>query len=172
MKHTVCLLFSEYLALAGVLFVSYFGGMNSDYYPWMGKVYFYYKIGGRFILSLSWGGLLYNIIMTKAEDKIPIYYPSCFFRWILSWNLWVPIAVLSFSMYVYHITVIVIADKAFSFNGLIAISKSKTCPLPVSEMYKKNAYLVASAFSITFVISLLSYVFIEKPAIDARVAFV
>ena len=43
-----------------------------------------------------------------------------------------------------------------------------TCP---SDLIGKNVQLIFASFVLSFLASMISYLFIEKPAIDARVAF-
>ncbi len=51
-------------------------------------------------LALSY--LLALMLSPKVEDTIPWYRPNKFLRWMLSWSMWVPVATLSFSFYLWH----------------------------------------------------------------------
>lgn len=121
-------------------------------------------------LSISY--LLTIILSPKPDDSIPCYRPSKFLRWILSWSMWVPVASLSYSFYLWHLQPIVIMQglnlKLFTPPK---IYNSTACEQGLGNVlwnWTKNYLFI---FTLTTIVSVLSFTFLEKPGIDARVIY-
>jgi hypothetical protein len=73
--------------------------ISSIDYPIFNK---YVLIFGRQIFGLSLSYLAY-LALNPAITKISYFRPSRVVSMILSWKIWIPIATLSYSIYVFHI---------------------------------------------------------------------
>ena len=77
------------------------GWMNFDFLIiWTGIV--------RQLCGLSLSYLITLMLSPKAEESIAWYRPTRYMRAVLSWNFWVPFAVLSYSLYVCHVYMIIL----------------------------------------------------------------
>lgn len=68
-------------------------------YPIFNK---YLLIFGRQIFGLCLSYLVY-LALNPAIKMIPYFRPSRLVSMILSWKFWIPIATLSYSIYLFHI---------------------------------------------------------------------
>ena len=93
-------------------------------------------------------------------------------------SIWVPFANLSYSIYLWHMLVIIsLTTGSFGFSikarDLITTTKDPSlyCDLSVKNAISTQwiLFLVGLLFSI--VLGALSYILIERPCIEARVAF-
>ena len=64
----------------------------------------FYASIGRALYGLCFAHLIKLIISPAPEDPIPFYRPSNFLRSLFSMSIWVPIANLSYSVYLWHIS--------------------------------------------------------------------
>jgi peptidoglycan/LPS O-acetylase OafA/YrhL len=116
--------------------------------------------------------LLLLILSPKPEEFIPWYRPVKYMRYFLSMKVWIPIANLTYSIYLFHFFVIqklgptiikiVLGDRPIDYticNG----TSSET-----ANMFFWNMFL---SFVITTSISIVVYVLIEKQGINARIVF-
>jgi peptidoglycan/LPS O-acetylase OafA/YrhL len=162
-----CNLFIEWLSFAGLMAVSFIGAKK--YMAFMGAFLYFWQVTYRKIFTICWAVLIRNMILIKPEQTIPWIFPSCFLRSFLSLNLWVPTAVLSYSIYCFHINFLQGFLQMPYF--IVKPPKNLTCPITTNEAYQKWTLLVLAGWFSSFFFAMLMYVFVEKPAIDARVAF-
>jgi len=126
------------------------------------------------------------MLSPKPDQNIPWYRPTKYMRAFLSWKIWLPLANLTYTFYLFHDVPVMMATGPIS----IALNLgSRELPSEDADVLTKaecnvagvgfsnkglemiwftNAYL---AFYITLVISIFIYVFIEKQGINARSAF-
>ena len=119
-------------------------------------------------------------LSTPTDAVIPWKYPSKYFRALLSSPIWLPIATLSYSIYLWHyIFIMTISDQWYSNPddsnflewGSNEGMMKKECPKFLEEGYTDAKYLFAAGTGVSIVVATFSYVFVEKPAIDARIVF-
>jgi peptidoglycan/LPS O-acetylase OafA/YrhL len=137
----------------------------------MGSFKLIWMVTVRHIFSIAWGYLIHCMILTDPEDDIPKYYPTWFLRAVLSWSFWVPTAVLSYSIYVFHNMFYSIFKGQKWLNSDPKNMKAPVCPTSTAEAYGKWFLLMLLVWVISFVLAMILFVFVEKPAIDARIAF-
>ena len=65
----------------------------------------------RYVFSSCLGIMILLMLSPAADTKIDIWRPSKYFRDFLSLNIWLPIATLSYSIYIWHPTIMVPLSK-------------------------------------------------------------
>ena len=111
---------------------------------------------------------LLAIIVTAKEDA-SFFRPSGFLRAFLSWSFWLPIATVSYSFYVWHVPLVF--DKGL-FNLQPELKKDQVCPAGgTKEMFSYYIKNFWASLAVCGLVAVLSYICIEKPAIDARVTY-
>lgn len=125
------------------------------------------------------------MLSPKPDQNIPWYRPTKYMRAFLSWKIWLPLANLTFTFYLFHGVVLIYTSQISLGLNLAGRELPSTDPkvLTIAEcneagvgfsnkgligIYMTNAAL---AISITLIISIFIYVFIEKQGINARSAF-
>tara|TARA_B110000285_G_scaffold80627_1_gene93073 strand:+ start:212 stop:628 length:417 start_codon:yes stop_codon:yes gene_type:complete len=125
------------------------------------------------------------MLSPKPDQNIPWYRPTKYIRAFLSWKIWLPLANLTFTFYLFHGVVLTYSSqisKALILGGrelpsndpeVLVIADCNEAGVGFSNkgligIYMTNAAL---AISITLIISIFIYVFIEKQGINARSAF-
>ena len=110
------------------------------------------------------------VLMTVLEDpktKLTYCHPVRYIKGFLSLNIWVPIATLSYSIYIFHKSIIV-----FYILGILDIQPFEG---GCDELIKVGIVAILKLFVLTTLVAILwtmpLFVFIEKAAIDARVVF-
>ena len=86
-------------------------------------------------------------------------------------KLWLPIATLSYSIYLWHHTLISILSLQYSDEKKQMDNADGICPDVVKIGVWPVFKLYAVGLPLSVVFATLSYVFVEKPAIDARRVF-
>ena len=81
---------------------------------------------------------------------------------------WVPIAAPSYSLYVWHAPVFLYFKELDWIKVDDQDHKGKNCP---SDINMRGFYFFSLSMTLSFAISIIIYIFIEKPAVDARLAF-
>ena len=66
-------------------------------------VSYIYRSASRSIYAAAW---CYLAVGFLSKNDIPMYRPSFCCKHCLGWSFWLPLATVSYSMYVYHIDVI------------------------------------------------------------------
>ena len=130
-------------------------------------------------LSVSY---LIHLILNPVNQTIAWYRPSRFIQAWLSQDFWIPFANLSYSFYLLHI--IPLATFVFSNEFLHPDPKpaAQVPPVPIArdqvtcwpgEYAVLGRWFVIFFYALTCsaLLSVLSYIFIEKPAIDAKRTF-
>ena len=134
----------------------------------------------RAVYGLCLSYLLCIMLSPKTEDSIPWWRPTKYLRWFLSLSFWVPFATLSFSFYLMHLqTLFLIKDEIYPkttfYPGNVEFNATKAliegaCYQGRWAIFGSFEYIFWLIFVITIILSVLSFVYIEKPGIDARVA--
>lgn len=96
----------EWVCLILILAICFIGVSPHQYASWAPVPHFIYMTTCRQIFGAAVAYLIHMMLTPKPETPIDWYRPSCFLRWILSKQFWVPIATISYSFYVFHIAVI------------------------------------------------------------------
>ena len=107
--------------------------------------------------------------------------PISLLRRILSSSIWVPIASMSYSMYLWHLYFVILAySNTYVYPDLTAEAPIpvmlppdlvKECPWSPSGAWTRLICIYAIALVPTVLSSLITYMLVEKPAIDARKVF-
>ena len=131
----------------------------------------------RQLCGLSLSYLIALMLSPKPNQSIPWYRPTIYMRAMLSLRFWVPIAVLSYSMYVSHVYMI-------GLNSRLVVPYPKEfdpkqqkdlpvteCPWTFGEALGKLGILWICSFIMTIIFSIVVYMMCEKPGIDSRVIF-
>ena len=124
-------------------------------------------------MSACLGLMMYASLAPPAETSISWTRPSKYFRGLLSLNVWVPIATLSYSLYLWHPCIMAVVSVIYvdSVSKIDKLSTKDSC----EEIVSLGLYPSVGIFIFGSVISIfeamISYLFIEKPAIDARRVF-
>ena len=171
---------SEWIAFLTLIGVSCFRGWPASY-------------NMKETSSLLWAGicrqiyggmlayLLLLIISPAVETNIPWYRPTKYMRWFLSLNIWVPIASLTYVIYLFHpmtlhLTNFVINKKRPADFPLLDPSYNDTSPLncPAIVSFGWKEWLITYFLNIPLMMPcvILSYVLFEKAGIDSRSAFI
>ena len=131
----------------------------------------------RQLCGLSLSYLIVLMLSPKPDESIPWYRPTKYMRAMLSLKFWVPIAVLSYSMYVSHVyliyynsLVIVLYPQTFDQKQQKNIPVAK-CPWTFGQTLVKFAILLIVSFIMTIIFSIVCYMLCEKPGIDSRSVF-
>ena len=141
----------------------------------------------RIVLGITISFLV-HVMLNPATPQISMLRPARFLRWFLSLNIWVPIAVLSYSIYLFHIYPVMGVNMAHFMNPLFDPDNQektifgkqmiddngdwtvKKCPWEKGS--NQILYKFLGAFAIVLAassfISMLVYVCLEKPGIDAK----
>ena len=69
---------------------------------------------GRQLYSLGLAYLIF-LMVSPSIEKASIFRPARFIRAVLSMDIWLPLASLSYSMYLWHIPVLIAIFKTSSF---------------------------------------------------------
>ena len=101
--------------------------------------------------------------MVHPERNWPVRY----LRKFLSCRIFIPIATLSYSMYLYHILIIKIVYKYF----FTIEDFSNGCPWSTGEAWKYIILFVISSYFASMLVSFVTYSLVEKPAMEARKAW-
>ena len=95
------------LAFVGLMTISYIGASppTDGELPFMNEPFLrtIYVGIARQIFGLCLSYLLYIMILPNPNTSISLWRPTCYMRSLLSSNIWVPIATLSYSLYLWHI---------------------------------------------------------------------
>lgn len=85
-----------------LIFVIGYVGVDtlSNFLP--AKTYYVYRSIVRVIYGLCWSYLIPGFLMT---DPIPYYCSACCCRSFLAWSIWLPMATISYSFYVWHLLI-------------------------------------------------------------------
>lgn len=102
-------------------------------------------------------------MMVHPERNWPVRY----LRKFLSCRIFVPLATLSYSMYLYQVLILKIIKKHFfSFGDF-----SNGCPWSAGESWKYFVLFIISGYFANMLISLVMYSLVEKPSMEARKAW-
>ena len=108
------------------------------------------------------------------SDTIAWYRPVKFIRGFLSMSVWVPLANLTYSSYLFHPFIMLACGMTAQYilaNGRDVPEMSQDCFFNTSELI--NMWLITFGLSlfITLLISVFIFMLIEKQGINARSAF-
>ena len=161
----------EYLAFVIMIFIGWFGvgpGAHSEISLWFSILWF--SIFGRPLYGACVAYLILLAVSADPERKIPCYRPTKWLRAFLEANFWLPIATFSYSMYIWHIYVLAIFGPQFTnwFNIQPAIDAKFPDPYKYFGIYILFFFV---CLAISMLVSILSYICIEKPSIDSRRVF-
>ena len=126
----------------------------------------------RSIYGLCLAYLLVIMLSTDPESSIAWFRPTRYMRAFLSWSFWLPFATLSFSLYLFHLQIIntwkANSARAF-FDGIVSYEDVRDCKFwPIFGSFEYEFWVI---FIIAIAMSALSFIYVEKPGIDARVVF-
>ena len=101
----------EWLAFFGCLVVTTFGSFPFPFSTpsWLCLIYWSFS---RSIYGLCLSYLML-LMVSQNSEPLPWYRPVRYMKWILSANFWVPIATLSYSVYIWHIPFALIFENLF-----------------------------------------------------------
>lgn len=108
------------------------------------------------------------------ETSISWLRPSKYFRGLLSLKLWLPIATLSYSVYLWHPVVLVILSKLYYTHEKNQIEKfalTDDCESIIKIGFWPSVEMFFAGWLISLVLAAFTFVFVEKPAVDARRVF-
>lgn len=91
----------EILCVCTIIFISFVGGGGEYVFGTVGSLL--YRICHRSLYALAWTYLVPGFL---AKDRIPWYRPAFCCRGCLGSVFWLPLATVSYSLYVYHIEII------------------------------------------------------------------
>ena len=126
------------------------------------------------------------MLSPKPDQNIPWYRPTKYMRAFLSWKIWLPLANLTYTFYLFHDVPVMMATSPISFVLNLGDDKLPSEDPEVLKIAECNEAGVgfsnkglagiwftnaALAFFITLIICTFIYVFIEKQGINARSAF-
>ena len=95
-------------------------GGDTERNLWMNPVvHFIYTALSRSVYGGCLTYLVAAMLDAHPDESITGYRPTSFLRWFLSWDFWVPIARLSYSVYLWHIVIIVFIC-AFDVIGIFS----------------------------------------------------
>ena len=167
--------------IAFIIFI--FIGCN----PFLGKAEGALKIWSSFyraLYGMCLAHLIKLMISPAPEDTIPWHRPTKYLRSFLSWHLWVPIGNLSYSIYLWHLQFLKSLDNGdFGFKikataltieappGGVPGLTAEYCDLSIANSISTYWTLFFVGTTCTVTVAALSFALIEKPCIDARVAF-
>ena len=170
-------MWAEYVSLVFVIMVSYIGAFPTQSSQILPPFINFLWIT---IIARSGFGLCVSYLMLSSiSEPQALSYPSYWLKRFLSLDCWVPLASISFSMYLFHPVVIqFIGWIGVTFLGYKTKDKymvdtkssfEDKCldTLQISEMAEWSFIFFIFLF-ITCSIAVVVYVFVEKPAIDAR----
>jgi len=112
------------------------------------------------------------MLSPKPSTAIDWKRPTKYMRAFLSSSFWIPIATISYSMYLWHLFVAVALRNTFFGYWDNTFSQLTTDQCGHVTDYGLRGYILFfSTLLVSSIIATFSYVFIEKPAIDARRVF-
>ena len=129
----------------------------------------------RYVFSAFLAVIILVSMSPKQDTPISWARPSKYFRGFLSLSIWLPIATLSYSIYLWHFIIMWQLSEATIYDSskkqIDQLSAATQCA-DISKIGVGIAFdLFWKCLLITIVVSSFSYVFVEKSAIDARRAF-
>jgi peptidoglycan/LPS O-acetylase OafA/YrhL len=163
----------EWIAFLVLMIIGWVGPNLPEDYTEIAQIKFLWLI--CIARSLYGAVLAYLILLCVSADTvvnpIPWYRPTRWIRAFLCLDIWLPIATVSYSMYIWHLILI---QKLFPvLAGVIGLQDEAKNGF--KEWHPKYAgWLFLSmliVFIPTMILSILSYIFIEKASIDARRVF-
>lgn len=92
-------------------------------------------------------------------------------RSFLSASIWVPVAVLSYASYLFHMVFSFSLYAHFSLPKLEEGKSHETCPWAAKEVAYNFSMLVGLSLALGYICFIITYLLVEKPGIDARKAF-
>ena len=138
---------------------------------------------GRQLFTLPLSFLIYLMVSPNA-NLMHSLRPVTILRKVLSSPVWLPMATISYSMYLYHVFFIVLVfmttfvypdwTKEALVPGMMkedAQAKITECPWSTAGSYIRLLYIIVAGLIPTILISIISYLLVEKPGIDARRVF-
>lgn len=121
----------------------------------------YYANSARSIYGICLAYLIFKMLSVPPDQPLGCR-PTALMRAVLSWDFWVPIATLSYSLYLFHPATINLMEYLNLLGPLIpktldvgAVLTYWICFLPVCLL-------------ITSIVATLTFICVEKPGIDAR----
>lgn len=129
----------------------------------------------RQVFGAALSFLVAVMLSPKPEDPIEGFRPSKWLRAILSLDFWVPIATISYSLYIVHGPLAAHTFSAFAwFNeGAQNIEKGRleACPLGIwTSVFRYIVYTVTFMIP-SVLIAKCCFIYVEKPGIDGRVVY-
>ena len=92
----------EYFACGGLLLVTILGSYPNGFLPFPWYINLTWWCISRSIYGLSLAYLMLLMVISNQQD-LPWYRPVRYLRYILSAKLWIPIAMVSYSLYIWHL---------------------------------------------------------------------
>ena len=181
-------IFYEWIAFILMWTTAYIGGFPvfSTAVLQNSSLIFIYTCLGRQIYGASISYLLLLMLSPKPEDNIPWYRPTKYMRAFLSWKIWLPLANLTYTFYLFHDTPVMLLTGPIAVKlnlGGRELPSTDAEVLKVAECNEEGVGFsngglagiwftnAALAFVITIIICTFIFVFIEKQGINARSAF-
>lgn len=93
----------EWISFIVIITISIIGVYPTQFSSWSPLPHFMFLVSCRQLFGASIAYLIHLMLSPKPETPIKWYRPTCFLRWLLSKKLWVPLATVSYSFYVFHI---------------------------------------------------------------------
>jgi len=160
----------EVIAFLAFFAISVIGCFPKDFWSkhmgMNGTTFFIWMVTSRQLFAAAVCFIMY-IIVSPFGDQLSWFRPSRLFRSILSWSIWVPIATLSYSMYLWHMGGL-FALKGLSGKFLRPEAKPKTCTFTYGQFVGRWIYILVVSLLLCMAIALIPYMLVEKPALDAR----
>lgn len=127
---------------------------------------------GRSIYGLFLSYLIYFVLQDGEKEW---YRPTRWMKWFLSLKMWLPVAMLSYSIYLLHLTVLLEVSKMkygmSDEQRNMADGTGTGCPYSFGAALNRWGFLFLAGLFFSQLVALISYLVAEKPFIDARVAF-
>ena len=160
-------LWKEWLSFIFIILAGFLGGD-----PFKGK-------GG--MLALFWASsyrafygasLAYLILLMISPDPkatISFKNPTKYIRGFLSLSLWVPIATLSYSLYLWHIGLFI--GIRYGALNIKEESANEICETRINNGFGHMVMIFVLGSIASLFFATISYVFVEKPALEGRSVF-
>lgn len=134
-------------------------GLDSAYFfpPTMSYIY---RCAGRTVYGACWCYLVPGVL---TKEETPKYRPAYCCKALLSWSFWLPLATVSYSVYIFHYVILM----TFTPKPV----EGEACPGGYNSMVGKFILAFAMNLAICFLLASVSFICIEKPFNDARTVF-